>query len=96
MLELRQNCENCNKALAPNSTEAMICTYECTFCDDCVTNILYNVCPNCSGGFEKRPVRPKGQLKRNPPSTTIVLKPIDALALKKRLDENIDIPPNDR
>ena len=96
MLELRQNCENCNKALAPNSTEAMICTYECTFCEECVTNILYNVCPNCSGGFEKRPVRPKGQLQRNPPSAIIVLKPIDALVFKKRLDENIDIPPNER
>ena len=96
MLELRQNCENCNKALPPNSTEAMICTYECTFCNECVTNILHNVCPNCSGGFEKRPVRPKGQLHKNPPSTTIVLKPINVSSFKKRLDQNIDIQPNKR
>ena len=96
MLELRQNCENCNKILPPNSTEAMICTYECTFCEDCVNNILHNVCPNCSGGFEKRPVRPKSQLQRNPPSSTIVLKPIDVLTFKKRLDQNIIIPPNER
>src|SRR5262245_35907365 len=58
MLELRPTCENCGKLLLPNSTEAMICTYECTFCRDCVENVLSNVCPNCGGGFERRPVRP--------------------------------------
>ena len=96
MLELRPNCENCDKILPPNSTEAMICTYECTFCEDCVTNILYNVCPNCSGGFEKRPIRPKIELLKNPPSSTVVFKPIDDFAFRKRLDQNIDIPPNER
>ena len=58
MLELRPTCENCNKALPPHSTEAMICTFEYTFCADCVENILNNICPNCGGRFEKRPVRP--------------------------------------
>ena len=58
MLELRPNCENCDKDLPPNSNEAMICTYECTFCTSCVENILENVCPNCGGNFEKRPIRP--------------------------------------
>lgn len=58
MLELRPNCELCDKDLPANSTEAQICTYECTFCSDCVENKLKNVCPNCGGGFEKRPVRP--------------------------------------
>ena len=58
MLEIRPNCEYCNKDLAHNSTEAMICTYECTFCKDCVDNILENVCPNCGGGFTPRPIRP--------------------------------------
>lgn len=58
MLELRPNCECCDKDLPPSSTEACICTYECTFCRDCVDNILYNVCPNCGGGFVQRPIRP--------------------------------------
>ena len=58
MLELRPNCEYCDKDLPPNATDARICTYECTFCADCVDNILCNVCPNCGGGFVPRPVRP--------------------------------------
>ncbi|WP_444899681.1 DUF1272 domain-containing protein [Microbulbifer sp. VAAC004] len=59
MLELRPNCESCDKDLPPNSVEAMICTYECTFCKSCVEEILSNVCPNCGGGFCPRPVRPQ-------------------------------------
>src|SRR5258708_13410487 len=59
MLELRPTCENCNAALPPNSTDAMICSFECTFCRSCVENILDNVCPNCGGGFCPRPIRPK-------------------------------------
>jgi len=58
MLELRPNCECCDKDLPVDSTEAMICTYECTFCKDCVDNILSDVCPNCGGGFTLRPIRP--------------------------------------
>jgi hypothetical protein len=58
MLELRPNCELCDKDLPPNSTEACICTYECTFCSSCVENVLKNVCPNCGGGFTNRPIRP--------------------------------------
>lgn len=59
MLELRPNCELCDKDLPPDSTEACICTYECTFCADCVETVLHNVCPNCGGGFTPRPIRPK-------------------------------------
>ena len=59
MLELRPNCECCDKDLPPDSTEACICTYECTFCKDCVEDVLHNVCPNCGGGFVPRPIRPK-------------------------------------
>lgn len=58
MLELRPNCECCDKDLFPDSGEAMICTYECTFCIKCVEHVLENVCPNCGGGFTPRPVRP--------------------------------------
>ena len=57
-LELRPNCEFCDKDLPPASTEARICTFECTFCADCVEDELQNVCPNCGGGFEPRPIRP--------------------------------------
>src|SRR5437764_12972905 len=59
MLELRPNCEWCNKDLPPDATDARICTYECTFCADCVGAVLFNVCPNCGGGFAPRPIRPK-------------------------------------
>jgi len=76
MLEIRLNCENCDKSLPNESDEAMICTYECTFCRDCVDDVLENVCPNCGGGFEKRPSRPKGDLVRNPPRKDKVFKPV--------------------
>jgi hypothetical protein len=57
-LELRPNCEYCDKDLAPDARDARICTYECTFCADCVERHLRNVCPNCGGGFAPRPIRP--------------------------------------
>src|SRR6266849_3579075 len=57
-LQLRPNCEYCDKDLPPASTEARICSYECTFCADCAENKLGNVCPNCGGGFVPRPIRP--------------------------------------
>jgi hypothetical protein len=57
-LELRPNCECCDKDLPPNATDARICSFECTFCADCVDNVLLNVCPNCGGGFAPRPIRP--------------------------------------
>lgn len=59
MLEIRPNCECCDKDLSFDSSEAMICSYECTFCMKCVNEILENVCPNCGGGFTPRPIRPK-------------------------------------
>lgn len=57
-LELRPNCEYCDIDLAPDSIDAWICTYECTFCTGCVEGVLANVCPNCGGGFARRPIRP--------------------------------------
>lgn len=82
MLEIRPTCENCNKSLPHDSPEAMICSFECTYCKDCVDNILHNVCPNCGGGFEKRPIRPSdcfagGCLEKYPPSEKVVHKPLD-------------------
>ncbi|MGZ3352725.1 MAG: DUF1272 domain-containing protein [Xanthobacteraceae bacterium] len=57
-LQLRPNCEYCDKDLPPASLEARICSYECTFCAGCVKTKLHNVCPNCGGGFVPRPIRP--------------------------------------
>jgi hypothetical protein len=69
MLQLRPNCECCNRDLPPESTEARICTFECTFCSDCVENRLANACPNCGGEFVRRPRRPAAALARHPAST---------------------------
>lgn len=74
MLELRPNCECCDKDLPPESTEAVICSFECTFCVDCASNILSHTCPNCSGNLVARPIRPLAALKRSPGSTIRVLK----------------------
>src|SRR5258707_14052418 len=57
-IQLRPICNYCHKDLTPASTEARICSYECTFCADCAENRLHNVCPNCGGGFVPRPIRP--------------------------------------
>ena len=93
MLQIRLNCENCDKALPNDSNEAMICTYECTFCETCVSEVLKNVCPNCGGGFEKRPTRPKGELLKNPARTDKVFKPVKE---NKYLNNNINIDPRKR
>jgi hypothetical protein len=74
MLELRPNCECCDRDLPPENREAMICTFECTFCADCATNVLDGVCPNCAGELVRRPVRPAAALARNPASTKRILK----------------------
>lgn len=85
MLEIRPTCENCNKSLPFNSLEAKICTFECTYCKTCVETVLQHVCPNCGGGFEKRPIRPKNLLKKSPVSTKIVHKPVDIKKHLKRI-----------
>ena len=74
MLALRPNCECCDKDLPPESLEAMICTFECTFCADCVADVLGGVCPNCGGELVRRPIRPAAKLAKYPASTKRVLK----------------------
>lgn len=59
VLQLRPNCEYCDRDLPPDADAARICSYECTFCADCVDKVLFNVCPNCGGGFVPRPIRPR-------------------------------------
>jgi hypothetical protein len=74
-LQLRPNCEYCDKDLPPEASDARICSYECTFCADCVETKLHNVCPNCGGGFVPRPIRPAAESRpgvsrmKQPPST---------------------------
>jgi hypothetical protein len=70
MLELRPNCECCDRDLPPDSLDAMICTFECTFCSDCAGRNFAGRCPNCAGELVRRPVRPADRLEKFPASTT--------------------------
>jgi uncharacterized protein len=86
MLELRPSCEHCNRPLPPDSPLARICSFECTFCAECVETVLHNVCPNCGGGFAPRPVRPRQNWKGDnclasyPPTPTARHRPVDPAA----------------
>lgn len=83
MLELRPTCEHCNKPLPPASLDARICSFECTFCATCVSEVLGNTCPNCGGNFVPRPIRPsknwKGDnfLGKYPASSSVKHRPVD-------------------
>jgi hypothetical protein len=101
-LELRPNCELCDKDLPPASAQARICTFECTFCADCVDARLGGVCPNCGGGFVPRPIRPETAWR---PGLSLAERPAslervhasysreDIAALSARLR---DVPPAER
>jgi hypothetical protein len=102
MLELRPNCELCDKDLPPGAADARICSYECTFCAACVENELHNVCPNCGGGFQARPIRPAQAwrestgLAHDPPGTerrelSYTREQADALSETLR-----NVPPSER
>lgn len=88
MLEIRPSCEHCDKELPFDTTDAMVCTFECTFCKQCVVEILTEVYPNCQGGFERRPIRPAHLLIKYPVSQTRVYKPI-VIATHIRMTKNI-------
>jgi hypothetical protein len=68
MLQLRPNCECCNVDLPPDSADARICSFECTFCESCASGVLAGKCPNCGGEFVPRPRRPAGVLAKFPAS----------------------------
>jgi hypothetical protein len=76
MLQLRPNCECCNRDLPPAAVDARICSFECTFCADCADTRLQRICPNCGGDLVRRPIRPASKLLNNPASTERVFKPI--------------------
>jgi hypothetical protein len=75
MLALRPNCECCDRDLAPDARDAMICSFECTFCRACAETRLRGRCPNCGGELVRRPIRPVDRLARHPASTARVFKP---------------------
>jgi hypothetical protein len=74
MLQLRPNCECCDRDLPPESADARICTFECTFCADCAEQRFAGVCPNCGGELLRRPTRPAALLAKYPASTERVQK----------------------
>ncbi len=102
MLELRPVCENCARDLPPHSTEARICSFECTFCRACVEGVLANVCPNCGGGFVPRPIRPETQwrpgvsLAARPAVSERKHKPVDEHAHRAFAREIAALPPQER
>jgi hypothetical protein len=75
MLILKPNCECCNIDLPPESRDALICSFECTFCFTCAEGILKRRCPNCSGELERPPIRPAAKLQKFPPSRERIFKP---------------------
>ena len=99
MLELRPNCELCDRNLPPDSEEARICSYECTFCARCVDEALHDVCPNCGGGFQPRPIRPavarRPGVSRTdqPPSAQRVHTPFSREEIDAFTVEIQDLPP---
>jgi uncharacterized protein len=101
-LELRPNCECCDRDLPPASTLARICSYECTFCADCVETVLKNVCPNCGGGFVPRPIRPATEWRpglsvgKRPASTKRVHLSHDLQDIRAHSDRIKHIPPEVR
>lgn len=74
MLILKPNCECCDVDLKPDSREARICTFECTFCSDCAETRFDNTCPNCGGELLRRPIRPPAMLAKHPASTARFVK----------------------
>ncbi len=102
MLQLRPNCEYCDKDLPPDALDARICSYECTFCAACVESVLANVCPNCGGGFAPRPIRPRVPRRpgvccdNQPPSTTRVHLKRSQAEVAAFVVTLRDIPPEER
>lgn len=96
MLEIRPCCEHCGKDLSNTTTEAMICTFECTFCYSCASEIFENVCPNCGGNFEKRPVRPSKFKDKYPSGSQRLHEPKDLSEAKFLTEKFKNIPPENR
>ena len=102
MLQLRPSCEHCYRALPPDAVEARICSFECTFCAECVEGVLLDVCPNCGGGFSARPIRPRhnwrggNDITHHPASTTVRHAPVDSDRHREFAARIAAIAPRDR
>ena len=96
MLALQPNCEHCGKNLAPNSAEAMICSFECTYCQQCALDLFENVCPSCGGNFVPRPIRPVDMLQKYPASEKPVYKPKKSEQFKAMTKRYKNIPSTER
>jgi len=102
MLELRPTCEHCNTPLPPDSLDARICSFECTFCTACVEHLLGGICPNCGGNFVPRPIRPTqdrnggNSLDTYPASTRVEHRPVDLAAHARLASALAGIPPHER
>jgi hypothetical protein len=102
MLALRPNCELCDVDLPPDAPNARICSYECTFCADCVENVLRNVCPNCGGNLVLRPIRPRRAwrvgtgLEHDPPDAERRALKYTMQEVTQLSDELSDVPAEER
>ncbi len=96
MLKIIPNCEHCNKDLPNISNEAMICSFECTYCMDCALDIFKNVCPSCGGNFEKRPIRPSLMVENYGISQKRIYDPKDMRKAQKLIDKFSTILPEKR
>jgi hypothetical protein len=102
MLALRPNCESCDADLPPDAPNARICSYECTFCVECVENVLRNVCPNCGGNLVPRPIRPRRAwragtgLEHDPPDTQRRTLRYTSQEVAQLSQELCDVPPEER
>ena len=100
-LEMKIRCQTCGAELAANGP-AFICSYECTFCADCVERRLSNVCPNCGGGLAPRPIRPAREwraglsLPKRPASTKRVGLSYSREEIALFVREVMAIPPEKR
>ncbi len=96
MIEIRPNCEHCGKNLPNTSKDAMICSFECTYCVDCAIDVFGNVCPSCTGNFVKRPIRPEAMIAKYPASTKRVYSPKDLRIINKQTEKFKNILPEKR
>lgn len=96
MLDIRPNCEHCNKDLPNTSAAAMICSFECTYCKECALEIFENVCPSCSGNLVERPIRPQKEVEKYPASSKHIFRPKDLEKAKINSNRFKNIPPEKR
>jgi hypothetical protein len=96
MLEIRPNCEHCNTDLPNTATDAMICSFECTYCKTCALEVFENVCPTCAGNFVERPIRPSKMIEKYPASTNRIFKSKDLNKIKNSIELFKNIHPTKR